>query len=38
MEQEILSAINSIPAEKASGLDGYPIEFYKKFWVLTNLM
>ena len=32
-EQEILNAIKSTANNKAPGLDGLPIEFYKVFWV-----
>ncbi|KAJ3707671.1 hypothetical protein LUZ61_011376 [Rhynchospora tenuis] len=37
---EILLAINQLPSGKASGLDGFPIDFFKKFWdiIKTDLM
>jgi Reverse transcriptase (RNA-dependent DNA polymerase) len=36
-EQEVHDAICSLPAGKASGPDGFPIEFYKKFWSLIKI-
>lgn len=30
--EEVLDTIKSLPLGKSPGLDGYPAEFYKKFW------
>ncbi|KAJ4758597.1 RNA-directed DNA polymerase (reverse transcriptase)-related family protein [Rhynchospora pubera] len=31
-EQEVLKAINELPSGKSSGPDGFPIDFFKRFW------
>ena len=35
-ETEIQAALSDMPKNKASGPDGFPIEFYQHFWVLTK--
>ncbi|KAJ3691188.1 hypothetical protein LUZ61_020352 [Rhynchospora tenuis] len=35
-ESEIYSAITGLPNNKASGPDGFPIEFYKAFWEIIK--
>jgi Reverse transcriptase (RNA-dependent DNA polymerase) len=35
-EDEVQKAIASMPDGKSSGPDGFPIEFYKKFWFLIK--
>lgn len=32
LPEEVFSAINSMPSNKSPGPDGFPCEFYKKFW------
>ena len=31
-EEEVKNAINRLPTGKSPGLDGFPVEFYKKYW------
>uniref|UniRef100_A0AAR2KC07 Reverse transcriptase domain-containing protein n=1 Tax=Pygocentrus nattereri TaxID=42514 RepID=A0AAR2KC07_PYGNA len=31
-EREVWDAIQSMPTGRAPGLDGYPVEYYRKFW------
>ena len=31
-EEEVRNAINKMPSGKSPGLDGFPVEFYKKYW------
>jgi hypothetical protein len=33
--EEIKDVVFSMKTNKASGLDGFPIEFYRSFWSLT---
>lgn len=35
-EREIREAINAMPSNKSSGLDGLPIEFFKAFWDIVK--
>lgn len=35
-ETEILSTINEMSNDKASGPDGLPVEFYKSFWQIVK--
>ena len=30
--EEVVRAINKMPQGKSPGLDGFPVEFYKKYW------
>ena len=32
-EEEIKNAINKLPPGKSPGIDGFPVEFYKEYWV-----
>ena len=32
IEKEVLDAISQMKPNKAPGLDGFPVEFYKKCW------
>ena len=34
--QECLAALSNMPASKSPGIDGFPAEFYRKFWDLLG--
>lgn len=36
-DQEIRTALNQMPKQKASGPDGLPIEFYQRFWDIVGM-